>query len=309
MKSKPSSRTDIHTKVTDEIIQSIEAGVSTFEMPWHRSAQAGFPRNPATNNVYRGVNTLTLWVTSRRNGYASPYWASYLQWRSIGAQVRKEENGTVVVFYKRLEEDEVIKTPDETGKSEKVRAVMRHSYVFNGDQVDNWEPVSPILQQQNANDYNLSTVDTFIKALSSDIRYGSDSAYYNKTLDRIYMPDKTEFRETKSRDAVEGFYATLLHEHIHWSGHLSRLNRDLSGRFGSSAYAMEELVAELGSAFLCASLGINTYPRSDHASYIDSWLKVLKENKSAIFTASSMASVASQFLETLTTQSIVEETT
>ena len=122
------------------------------------------------------------------------------------------------------------------------------------------------------------------------------------------MPNQSVFRDTKSGSAVEGYYAVLFHEHVHWSGHPSRLNRDLSGRFGSSAYAIEELVAELGASFLCATLGINTYPRSDHAAYIASWLKVLKEHKTAIFAASSAASAASLYLESLVTESSIEKT-
>lgn len=301
--TQASNRSDIHARVTDEIVQAIETRVSVFEMPWHKRAHAGLPRNPATGNVYRGVNTLVLWVAGQRNGYASSYWASYRQWQSLGAQVRKEERGSVVVFYKR-EEKTTDNSSEDTDEPEKTRAVLRHSFVFNSDQVDGWSSQE---SPHEVDDCTLSAIDEFVDALPSDIRYGSDSAYYNLTLDRVFMPHRANFHDTKSGRAIDGFYAVLLHEHIHWSGHPSRLKRDLSGRFGSSAYAMEELIAELGAAFLCASLGISTYPRPDHAAYIASWLRVLKEQKTAIFVAASAASVASQFLESLSTKSSIEK--
>nr|SPS05217.1 conserved protein of unknown function [Candidatus Nitrotoga fabula] len=302
--TQASNRSDIHTRITEEIIRAIEARTSVFEMPWHNRAHAGLPKNPATNNVYRGVNTLMLWVEGQRKGYASSYWASYRQWQSLKAQVRHGEHGSLVVFYKR-EEKPTESSPDEADEPEKTRAVLRHSFVFNKDQVEGWSSQE---QHHDVDDSTLNTVHEFVKSLSSDVRYGSDHAYYNLNLDRIFMPSRTVFHDTASRSAMEGFYAVLLHEHIHWSGHSSRLKRDLSGRFGSSAYAMEELVAELGAAFLCASLGISTYPRPDHAAYIASWLKVLKEQKTAIFVAASAASMASQYLETLSAQSNLQKT-
>ena len=304
MRSKTSciTKTDIYTKITDEIISAIESGAADFEMPWHRQAHAGLPRNPATKNLYRGINALTLWIVRRKLGFASSYWASYLQWKSLGAQVRHGEKGATVIFYKRKEEDENSED-DETPNQ--ARAVIRYSSVFNGDQVDDWS-----IEEESceANHKKYVKAVGFINSLRSDIRHGSDTAYYSPALDCIFMPNQTVFRDTNSGSAVEGYYAVLFHEHIHWSGHPSRLKRDLSGRFGSSNYAMEELVAELGASFLCATLGINTYPRSDHAAYIASWLQVLKEHKTAIFVAASAASVASQFLENMSNQSSIEKT-
>lgn len=286
---------DVHAKITDEIVQAIEAGASEFEMPWHGCSRGGFPRNPATGNMYSGINTLTLWVAGQSNGFASSRWASYLQWKKLGAQVRKGEKGSLVVFYKRLdgEEDKPLNLENED-QPEKIRMVARYSQVFNSDQVDGWEDNTSRLED---NHVTLNSVEAFIDGLGSDIHYGSNSAYYKPALDRIFMPNITKFRDTKFGCAEENFYMVLLHEHIHWTGHKSRLNRNLSERFGTEAYAMEELVAELGSAYLCASLGINTQPRPDHASYISSWLKALKGDKKAIFAMSSLASKASQFLE------------
>lgn len=292
-----STKLDIYTKITNEIISAIESGATDFEMPWHRQAHAGLPRNPVTKNLYRGINTLTLWIIGRKLGFASSHWASYLQWRSLGAQVRHGEKGATVIFYKRKEEDE---NTEEEGTPNQARAVICYSHVFNGDQVDGWT-ANEVSSKVNHKKYSKAVC--FINSLGSDIRHGSDTAYYNPSQDCIFMPNQSVFRDTKSGSAVEGYYAVLFHEHIHWSGHPSRLKRDLSGRFGSSNYAMEELVAELGASFLCATLGINTYPRSDHAAYIANWLQVLKEHKTAIFVASSAASAASLYLESLVTES------
>jgi antirestriction protein ArdC len=249
------------------------------------------PRNPVTKNPYRGVNTLILWITAQQKGYASSAWASYLQWKSMGAQVREGERGTVIVFYKRLDENP--EQEPEGDAKERPRMLLRYSYVFNADQVKDWDEVKC---QGDANAFVLSNVDAFIEALRSDRRYGSDSAYYSPEHDRIFMPDRTAFYDTPSGNRIENFYAVLLHEQVHWTGHKSRLARDVSGKFGSESYAMEELVAELGAAFLCAMLGISTSPRPDHAAYLASWLKVLKEERTAIFTAASAATRACEYL-------------
>ncbi len=296
------SKADIYTQITNEIISAIEAGAADFEMPWHRQAQVGLPRNPETKKLYRGINALSLWIIRRKAGFASSDWASYLQWKSLGAQVRQGEKGATIVFYQRKEENE---NSEEDDSQNQARAVIRYSHVFNGDQVDGWmaNEVS-----DEANHQKFSKAVCFINSLQSEIRHGSDTAYYSPALDCIYMPNQSVFRDTSSGSAVEGYYAVLFHEHVHWSGHPTRLKRDLSGRFGSSAYAMEELIAELGASFLCATLGINTYPRSDHAAYIASWLQVLKEHKTAIFAAASAASMASLYLESLVAESSLEKT-
>jgi antirestriction protein ArdC len=288
---------DIYTRITEEIIKAIEAGVEDCVMPWHKKALAGVPKNAVTKNPYHGINTLMLWMVGMKEAYASTSWASYKQWQSIGAQVREGEKGSVVVFYTREEVDE---NDDRTP-----RAFMRYSHVFNGDQVDGWQPTDTF---KGVDHGTLQEVDRFIDALESDTRYGSDLACYVPSKDCILMPNRAEFYDTKHGSALEGFYAVLLHEHVHWTGHKTRLDRDLSGKFGSQSYALEELVAELGAAYLCASLGISTFPRPDHASYIANWLEVLKQEKKAIFVAAGMASTASQYLEGLAVTNAQPET-
>ena len=293
-KTLSSTKTDIYASITNEIISAIEAGATDFEMPWHKQAHAGLPRNPVTKKLYRGINTLSLWMARQKAGFASSHWASYLQWKTLGAQVRQGEKGATIVFYKQMEDEE-----ENDDNQNKARAVIRYSHVFNGDQVDDWSKAET---PNVVNHTKFAKAVCFINSLNSDIRHGSDAAYYSPAQDRIFMPNQSAFRDTDSGSATEGYFAVLFHEHIHWVGHPSRVNRDLSGKFGTSSYAMEELIAELGASFLCATLDISTYPRPDHAAYIANWLQVLKEHKSAIFVAASAASRASMFLKSLASE-------
>ncbi|MBI2755071.1 MAG: DUF1738 domain-containing protein [Betaproteobacteria bacterium] len=289
-------KSDICARVTEEIIRAIEAGVKDYEMPWHRRAGAGLPKNASTGNFYRGVNTVALWATGQLRGYALPYWATFRQWKKLGARIRRREKASVVIFYKREESP----TDDENREdAREPRSILRGSFVFNAEQVDGWSyPESPYEDRTE----KLKKVDSFIESLGADIHYGSDMAYYNKRFDRIHMPDRRDFIDKGTRTATEGFYSVLLHEHIHWTGHSKRLDRDLRGRFGDSSYAMEELVAELGAAFLCAELGISVHPRQDHAAYVTSWLVVLRQQKTAIVTAASTATSACRYLSELSAE-------
>ena len=283
-------KADIHARVTNEIVRAIEAGVKDYEMPWHQRAGAGLPRNALTGNFYRGVNTVALWAAGQLRGYALPYWATFLQWGKLGARIRRGEKASVVVFYKQ--EESPTDNEDHDGRKDS-RRILRASYVFNAEQVDGWSHSVPTNEDPTE---TLEKVDGFIESLGADIVYGSGMAYYSKTFDRIHMPDRRDFIDRGTRTAPEAFYSVLLHEHVHWTGHAERLNRNLSGRFGDSSYAMEELVAELGAAFLCGELGISVHPRQDHAAYVANWLVVLKRQKTAIFTAASTATAACSFL-------------
>ena len=280
----------IYTRITDEIVRAIEAGVESHVMPWHGKADGGLPTNVVRKRCYQGVNVLMLWCVGMRRGYVSTVWGTYRQWQSLGAQVKKDERGTSVVFYTKTEEPQA---EDAT----KAKVLLKYSAVFNAEQVEGWtdETVPHNLVESD----RLDLVDSFIETIGAEIRYGSDSAHYTPSLDRIFMPHRSQFVSTSAGSAIEGFYATLLHEHIHWTGHVTRQARDLGGRFGTEGYAMEELVAELGAAFLCATLGISTTPRPDHASYIASWLTVLKRETSAVFVAARLATRASTYLHEL----------
>ena len=289
------TRPDIHAEITNSIVAAIEAGTDRWQMPWHRTGRAfERPRNATTKNRYNGVNIVALWAYSDHYGFTSPLWATYRQWQSIGAQVRKGERASPVVFYKPI--DVEANDDDETGTETHLFA--RASRVFNADQVDGFEDEDTTPSSPDQTD-RLDQAEAFIAASRADIRHGGDRAYYSPSTDFIRIPSRDRFTATETSSATEGYYATLLHELTHWTGNSSRCDRDLSGRFGNSAYAIEELIADLGAAFLCSDLTITAQPRADHACYLASWLKVLKDDTKAIFTAASKASAAADFLAVL----------
>jgi antirestriction protein ArdC len=289
-----SGKQNVHQTITDQIVASIEAGAGTFTMPWHRNADVAMPTNLVTGNPYNGVNVIALWVAAERRGFTSNYWATYKQWRLRGDQVRKGEKGSVIVFYKRMNYESGDAEPGD--RKSKAYFYARASRVFNAEQVKGWE--TPELVGRDFAGVLLGT-EQFVTATAADIRCGGDRAYYRPHTDHIQMPDRSQFVGTDTISATESYYATLLHELTHWSGHSRRLDRDLSGRFGKEAYAMEELIAELGAAFLCSDLGVTNQPRPDHAAYIANWLTVLKKDTRATFTAASKANEAKQFLLSL----------
>jgi antirestriction protein ArdC len=292
------NRRDVHQTITDQIVAAIEAGAGTFNMPWHRDIEHAMPSNFLTGKAYNGINVLALWVAAERQGFTSAYWASYKQWRRLGCQVRKGEKGSVIVFYKQS--DLEVEIPGRNEREIKTVRYARSSRVFNAQQVDGFQPKEP-----DVRDFArvLVEAERFVGATGADIRIGGDRAYYQPSSDYIRMPDRERFTGTETISATESFYAVLMHELSHWCGHERRLNRNLSGRFGDESYAMEELVAELGAAFLCSELDISNQPRPDHAAYIAHWLSVLKQDTRAIFTAAAKANEAKTYLMGLQTGS------
>lgn len=285
---------DVYQRATAEIVKAIERGIGgEYQMPWHRGASLGFPTNALSHRPYHGFNTLALWAASEMRGYAVPIWATYRQWEKLQAQVRKGEKATPILFYK---EDVPRESSDELPDTQKHRIVVRASFVFNAAQVDGWRNDDPVAVDRTI---RLAEVERFVDTVGAEVSYGGDCACYQPAIDRIYMPKRAFFTGTKTSSATESFYAVLLHEHIHWTGHRSRIDRDLSSRFGSNGYAMEELVAELGAAFLCAELGITLEPRIDHARYVQSWLTVLREKHMALASAASAATRACRYLTEL----------
>jgi antirestriction protein ArdC len=284
---------DIHAEITARIVTAIEDGIAgDFRLPWSRSGASGRPTNIASGKRYNGINVLALWVAALHHGYSRPVWGTYKQWQDKGAQVRKGEKASLVVFYKTLIVEREAEDSGETETGE--RLLARASYVFNADPVDGFAEPEPLPAQPLF--APVEQADRFAAQVGADIREGGTRACYSPAEDIIRMPDRTRFHGTPTMSAGEAYYATLMHELTHWSGAPTRCARDLKHRFGSEAYAMEELVAELGAAFLCADLGITPEPRPDHASYIANWLAVLKSDKKAIFTAASKAQAAVNFL-------------
>jgi antirestriction protein ArdC len=285
---------DIYQTVTDRIVAQIERGAVAWEMPWHsrQSGELALPRN-VTGRAYRGVNVPVLWVASQTLGYSSPIWATYKQWQERRCQVRKGEKSTMVVFWKA---DTVERQGDE-GESETERRLIAKAYfVFNAAQVDGFDAAkitkAPSVEDLSE-DQRIVAAEAFFSATGSIVRHGGNRAFYTPSADFVQMPQFGQFRDALS------YYSVLGHEHVHWTGAKARLDRDFSARFGSEAYAFEELVAELGAAYLCATLGLSNEPREDHAAYLASWLRVLKGDKKAIFTAASKAQAAADYLQSL----------
>ncbi|CCQ74248.1 ArdC family protein [Magnetospira sp. QH-2] len=289
------NRKDVYQTVTDQIIEAIENGAGEWQMPWHRAGSGlNRPLNIDTGNAYRGINIIALWASGQVRGYSSGTWGTYRQWQNKGCQVRKGEKASTVVFYKEFETDDQASGSDETHPEK--RFVARASSVFNADQVDGYEislpePKDPVQAVAEA--------DTFVNNTLAVIRHGGGRAFYSTGTDAIQMPDKDRFIGSETSSSTECYYSTLLHELVHWTGAKRRCDRQFGKRFGDDAYAVEELVAELGAAFLCADLGITSEPRPDHAAYIDNWLQVLKSDNRAIFAAASKAAQATDFLSAL----------
>ncbi len=276
---------DLYQEVTDSILGALERGCAPWIRPWDAGAVAqDTPVNGWTGRAYRGINTLLLWVAQTALGYDSGEWFTFRQAKLAGGQVRKKEKATLVVLWKPLEvADKEAEEPD----ARKTVMLMRHYNVFNRAQLDGlpeataqpvsgrtWDPVE--------------RAEEVVVASKASITYGGDRACYAPGPDRIRMPARAAFREPGE------FYSTQFHELTHWTGHASRLAREYGSRFGDSAYAREELVAEMGAAFLCAAVGIEG--QLQHPEYIGAWLDVLREDKRAVITAASHAQKAADFL-------------
>ena len=289
-------RFDIRQHITDKIVSAIERGPGDFRLPWHRSARNIMrPVNIASKKAYRGVNVVALWAYAEEFGYSSGTWGTYKQWSQAGAQVRKGEKAAFVVFYKELE----VAAEFETGDAETAtRLFARATPVFAAEQVDGYQV--PAIDAPPATVITpIEQAESFVAATCATIHHGGTRAFYRPSTDSIHLPPREAFIGTKTSTPAESYYSTLCHELCHWTSHESRCHRQLGKRFGDQAYAMEELVAELGAAFLCADLRITDEPRADHAHYLASWLAVLKADKKAIFTAASKASKAAAFLAAL----------
>jgi antirestriction protein ArdC len=295
MSANQKQKFDIHQEITDRIVAAIDTA-GEFTLPWIKSRGGSMKRpvNIASAKPYNGVNIVSLWVAAQAQDYPSHLWGTYRQWQERGSQVRKGEKSSLIVFYKKLEIEETNETTGETEPAERLMA--RASFVFNAAQVDGFKLDAEQPLPDEATFDSIERAERFAKATGAKIEEGGDMACFIPVADMIRMPERRRFTGTATTTAGEGFYSTLCHELVHWSGAKHRLDRDLSHRFGTEAYAMEELVAELGAAFLCGDLGITPEPRADHAQYIAHWLKVLKDDKKAVFTAASKASEAANWL-------------
>ena len=286
---------DIYQNITDQIVTALEQGVRPWHQPWSAGHMEGRVALPLRHNgvAYRGVNVLALWMQAMAKGYAAPVWMTFRQALALGANVRKGEKGSLVVYADKITRTE---TNAETNE-DNVRDIhyMKGYVVFNSEQIDGLSdlyyakpaPTTPTIQR-------IGRVESFFSATGVTVRHGGNRAYYSVSTDHVQMPPIESFRDPES------YYATLAHETTHATKHPTRLDRDFGRkRWGDEGYAMEELVAELGAAFLSADLELTPELRADHASYIAPWLKVLKSDNRAIFTAASHAQRAADFLHGL----------
>jgi antirestriction protein ArdC len=293
--SNTSDRFDVYEAITNQIIAAIESGTGDVQMPWHRAGGSiERPVNVESKRAYRGVNTVALWASAHCQQFDHGLWGTYRQWQERGAQVRKGEKSSIIIFYRDLEPSDQENVSNDARGSRTF--VARASRVFNVAQVDGFIIEAPVANVDRVE--SSIAAEALIASTHAKISVGGDRAFYNRTSDQITMPDRARFVGTKSSTPTEAWYSTLLHELTHWSGAEHRMARTFGERFGDDAYAMEEMVAELGAAFLCGDLGITVEPRPDHADYIGHWLRILKADHKAIFTAASAANKASEFLMT-----------
>lgn len=269
--------------ITQKIVTAIEAGAGDWRRPWHTvSGNALSPRNTASKKAYRGINTLLLWNAAQENRYSAGEWGTYQQWQDRNCQVRKGEKSTTVVFWKF---DNGTKETDDADTPSRRPPMVRMYNVFAAEQCDGF--VAPPVKNWNEQE-RIAHAEEYFRAIGGDVRTGYNRAYFSPSGDYIAMPSFEQF------DRADAYYGTLAHEYTHWTG--PRVEREMGKRFGDNAYAVEELVAEIGAAFVCARIGIAPEPRADHAAYLAGWLRVLKSDSRAIFTAASKAQQACDYL-------------
>lgn len=295
-------KTDIYTKITDQIIAELDKGTRPWHKPWAAGHVAGPVSRPLRSNgkPYSGINVIMLWATAMERGYSAPIWMTFKQAKELGAHVCKGEKGALVVYASTFIKTEANENGEEV---ERDIPFLKGYTVFNVEQIDGLPAHYTACHAPRLNPgQRIAQAESFFAQTGADIRHGGDSAFYAPGPDFVQMPPFESFRD------AEAYYGTLAHELTHWTRHKSRLDRDFGQKRGAcprprtggdNAYAMEELVAELGAAFLCADLELVPQIRDDHAPYIAGWLKALKDDKRAIFTAASHAQKAADYLRTV----------
>jgi antirestriction protein ArdC len=284
-------RTGLYQEITDKIIAELEAGRAPWVQPWGTAAAKaplGLPRNATTQRRYSGINVLILWGAVIEHGFAGQSWLTFRQALSLGGHVRKGERGTTVVYADRFTPDGERRRAAETGEEAQAIPFLKRFTVFNTAQCEGLPEEMMAMAPPVETDLVLPQAEALIRATGVDFRIGGERAFYDPRHDFVQVPPPQAYFEPIN------WHRTALHEIGHASGHSSRLNRDLTGSFGSKKYAFEELIAEISAAYLCASLNIT--PTVRHADYIGSWLDVLREDNRAIVRAASAASKAADYI-------------
>lgn len=285
------SQNELYQSITDRIIDALERGTAPWIKPWRADgSHGGMPHNAVSGRAYHGINVLLLAMQEQACGYASPHWLTFKQATERGGHVRAGEKGTQIVFWRFMTRDakDAAGNPvrGDDGKTvQRTVPMLKTFYVFNVAQCDDLElPVRKVREPIAP-----TAIDGLVAQTGATVKHGGDRAYYTAAGDYIGMPQREAFRD------LGHYHGTLLHELTHWTSHAARCNRELGKRFGDEAYAAEELIAEMGSAFLCASLGV-PLDGLQHPSYIASWLRVLRSDNRAIFTAAKAAQCAADYL-------------
>lgn len=298
MSRKAANQNDVYTRITGQIIADLEKGVKSWTKPWKGvdddASRITMPRRQ-NGEAYQGINILSLWGSAMEKGFSSATWVTFKQAKELGGHVLKGEKGSLVVYANTLNRTET----DEKGEETELKIPYMKGYtVFNAEQIEGLP--ENYYDKPECTDNPVERIEhaeKFFAATGAAIHHGGAQAFYAVAHDHVKLPFIEAFTD------AEGYYATLAHEITHWTRHPDRLNRDFGRKaWGDEGYAKEELVAELGAAFICADLGIKLEDREDHAAYIASWLKVLKEDKRAIFRAAAHAQRAVNFLHDLQKQ-------
>ena len=288
---KSGPRTNLYDDITDKIIAELEDGRLPWVQPWGTAAAQAplaMPRNAATSRQYSGINVLILWGAVIQQGYPTQHWLTFRQALSLGGNVRKGERGTTVVYADRFTPDDEKRRARETGEDANSIPFLKRFTVFNAAQCEGLPDDITVEAPPPPPGLIEPRVEELIAATGIDFRIGGNRAFYVPSQDYVQVPPPQAYFEPIN------WHRTALHEMGHATGHASRLGRDFSGAFGTKKYAFEELIAEISSAFCCASLGI--VPTVRHADYIGSWLEVMREDSRAIVRAASQASKAADWL-------------
>ncbi|MGH9228313.1 MAG: ArdC family protein [Acidimicrobiales bacterium] len=286
---------DLFAQMTDQLVADIEAGAGTWRMPWNALADAGTPTS-VDGRPYRGMNAVWLAMAAAAHGWPAGVWATYRGWQRHGAQVRRGEKATQVVLWKPTTPRDSDTPPDDDEQAGQRRRLLARAYsVFAAAQVDGADQVVARRAERLAErdtPERIAAADAYFATVGATVVHGGNQAFYRPATDTIHVPHLAQF------DHAAHHAGTLAHEHVHWTGHPDRLDRDLTGRFGSDSYAAEELVAELGAAMWCAQMGLSAVTRADHAAYLAGWLRVLRADARALVTVASRAQAAVDHLNT-----------
>lgn len=286
---RTNERHSLYGEVTSRIIAELEHGRLPWVQPWDVFlCPCTMPQNAVTGRRYSGINILILWATVIDRGFAGQRWLTYKQAEGAGGHVRKGEKGTVICYADRFTPKAEEERAGEEARDPRMIAFLKRFTIFNIDQCESLPDDLTQIAEVPGPLISIAEVDSIIRQSGADVRIGGTEAYYSPSDDYVAVPPQMAFH------ASINWYRTVLHELGHWSGHPSRLGRDQSGAFASTRYAKEELVAEMASAFTCASLGIE--PTVRHSDYIGAWLEVLRGDERAIFRAASAASKAADYL-------------